>query len=84
MVEDIVNDTLRVTAIRCAKQGERKIMNAQPTQLTTTELVQGIRMREVKLMKQEVESDEALVYGSETAELGKDEELEFPEELGLD
>ena len=59
-------------------------MNAKPTQLTTTELVHGIKMKEVKLQRQEVESDEAHVYGSEVAQLASDDELNFPEELGLD
>ena len=59
-------------------------MKAQPTQLTTTELVNGIRMREVKIQRQEVESDEAQVYGSEVAEPSSDQEFDFPEELGMD
>ena len=59
-------------------------MKAQPTQLTTTELVNGIRMREVKIQRQEVESDEAQVYGSEVAEPSSDQEFDFPEELGID
>ena len=59
-------------------------MKAQPMQLTISELINGIRMKEVKFQRQEVESDEAQVYGSEVAEPGSDKELDFPEELGMD